>query len=492
MINTRCSWTTSPCPFMTTILASLLALSGDTGAADFDETVKTARQYLECSDRQERVALSRKLAEYTDDWRDVVEALRPRTTQAAKPGYYREERFRDPRLREKHPDDLLYLVVPTSYQPDKPSGLVVFMHGGGKGSARTAPDRYMTPADATTPPSSTRLGDMFEALGLIGVGPSATWNENDHSRWCVPEADDYIADVVEECKTRFHIDSDRVLLLGHSMGGFGAYHQVQRQPDRFAAVIASAGSWSLAQWPVIRGTTLCIVHGTKDAELGVRDRHTDIAFARYADELLSKKDIPHVYREHPEGHSFGNGKQDVVDFLKASRDLRRDPFFPHVVLASPVGYSSGKCYPVRHNRWITLDAADEGPLAYDALHREGPGHSKDSSPEEWKQWKLTHTSVKRNGAMIEAINLGENRLKITTTNVSRFTLWLHPTMVNFGKPIQVDVNGELGFAARVTPSLVTVLESFERRRDWGLVYPAKIRLDVDGDREKIKQDNGSP
>ena len=150
-----------------------------------------------------------------------------------------------------------------------------------------------------------------------------------------------------------------------------------------------------------------------------------------------------------------------------------------VVLASPVGYQSGKCYPVRHNRWITLDAANEAPLEYDALQRQGPGHSKDSSPKEWEQWKLTHTSVKRNGAMIEAINLSENRLKITVTNVSRFTLWLHPAMVDFTKPIQVAVNGEPHFDTLVTPSLVTALESFERRRDWGLVYPAKITRDID-------------
>ena len=78
--------------------------------------------------------------------------------------------------------------------------------------------------------------------------------------------------------------------------------------------------------------------------------------------------------------------------------------------------------------------------------------------------------------MIEAVNLGGNRLKVTTTNVSRFTLWLHPTMVDFGKPVQVTVNGEPRFDARVAPSLATALESFERRRDWGLVYPAKITL----------------
>ena len=486
MNDTRCSLSISPCAIMATALVLLNVPFGDARAAGLEETVETARRFLACSDHQERVALSGKLAKYEGDWHDVVEALRPRSVKAVEPGYYREEHFKDPQLREKHSDDLLYLLVPSNYRLDRPTGLVVFMHGGGKGSPRTAPDRYMMPAAPDTPPSSTRLGDMFETLGMIGVGPSAPWNENDHSRWCLPEADDYIADVVRECKSRFHIDADRVFLLGHSMGGFGAYHQVQRQPDRFAAVIASAGSWTLAQWPVIQGTTLSIVHGIKDADLGVRDRHTDIAFARLAHDLLSERGIPHAYKEHPEGHSFGYAKPYVVDFLKTSGDLRRDPFFAHVVLASAVGYSEGKCYPVRHNRWVTLDAANYGPLEYDALKSQGPGHSKDSSPEEWTQWKLTHKSVQRKGAMVEAINLGENRLEVATRNVSRFTLWLHPAMVDFGKPIEITVNREQRFEGRVAPSLATVLDSYERRRDWGLVYPAKITLDVNSNQERAE------
>ena len=84
MIDARGSLTTSLRPVLAAILVLLPALSEDAGAADFDETVKTARQHLECSDREERAALSQKLGEYTDDWRDVVEALRPRPTRAAK------------------------------------------------------------------------------------------------------------------------------------------------------------------------------------------------------------------------------------------------------------------------------------------------------------------------------------------------------------------------------------------------------------------------
>lgn len=415
------------------VIAGLFAsalLSEALRAEDLSETAALAKQYLQTADVQQRRSMAKQLAALDADWQKILLSLRPQPEEKMGPGYYGAEHFIVPHLRKKHADDLLYFIVPKAYRPGQPSGLVVFMHGGGKGSPRTAPARYMRPNDAT----EAYIGNLFEQTGLIGVAPSAPWNENDHSRWTLPESDDYITDVVLECQARFRIDPDRVLLWGHSMGGFGAYHQVQRQPDRFAAVIASAGSWTLAQWPVIRGTTFCIVHGIRDAELGVRDRHTDIAFARWADKLLSSKDIPHIYLEHEGPHPVRFSKPYVIEFLRQHADLRRDPYAPHIVLASPVGYVSKKCFPVRHNRWLTLETATNGPLTYDTLEANGVGARKDSAPDQWSRWQLKHKTIERTGAMIEAINRGENRIEITTRNVTRLTVWLHPRMVEFSRP----------------------------------------------------------
>lgn len=467
---------TVPIPLVLVLLlcANLIA---PCRASDLESTVRTARLYLQSEDPQEKARLAEQLDAFEGDLAELVDALRPRPQSSESPGYHPAEPFSDPVLREKHSEDLLYFQVPTDYDPAKPNGLVVFMHGGGKGSPRTAPDRYLLAADANTPEATTRFGELFEDTGLIGVGPSAPWNENDHSRWCLPETDDYLADVIRECKTRFAIDDDRVFLMGHSMGGFGAYHQVQRQPDRFAAVIASAGMWSLAHWPAIRGTTFFLVQGARDAEYGVRDRHTDIAFARQAHRLLEAQGIPHVFREHPGGHAFGYAKSRVREFLLASGDLRRDPSFPHVVLASPVGYTPSHCYPVRHNRWVTLEAEREGLLAYDTVQGSAGGDSE-GPRDEWDRWQLTHQTVQRSGARIEAINEGENRFRVTTANVARFSMWLSGDMVDFERDVQVIVDGETRFSARVQPSVPTLLDSYQRRGDWGLVYPARVTIEL--------------
>jgi poly(3-hydroxybutyrate) depolymerase len=454
---------------------TLVAIEPLARADDLDKAVRLAKQYLRSNDADQRQSLAGKLARYDDQWERIVIALQTQTYGDAKPGYYGAEHFTQSALLKKHPDDLLYIIVPQNYRSEQATGLIVFMHGGGKGSPRTSPARYMRPDN----PTEAFIGDIFEQTGMIGVAPSAPWNPNDHSRWTLPETDDYIADVITECSVRFNIAPNRVFLWGHSMGGFGGFQQVQRQPDRFAAVIASAGSWTLAQWPVIRSTTFCIVHGTRDAERGVRDRHTDIEFAKQAHLLLTKQRIPHIYKEHDGAHPVADAKPSVLEFLQENPTLVRNPYPRQVAVASPVGFRMNKCFPKKHSYWLSLnETVEDSELEYDSLVVSTKGHSKNSSLADWNEWTLTHKKENRPGAMIEATNRGDNRFEVTTTGVSRFTLWLHPAMVDFNKPVELTVNKALQIEQSVTPNCATMLDSFARRHDWKLVYPAKMIVQV--------------
>jgi hypothetical protein len=49
-------------------------------------------------------------------------------------------------------------------------------------------------------------------------------------------------------------------------------------------------------------------------------------------------------------------------------------------------------------------------------------------------------------------------------------------MVDVSKRVVVKVDGKERFDGRVKPSLATALESYERRRDWGMIYPIKIEV----------------
>ncbi|HEY2838874.1 MAG TPA: alpha/beta fold hydrolase, partial [Pirellulales bacterium] len=436
-------------------------------AIEPNEVAGLAKQVLASDDSEERSALKKKLVQYQGDLDQVLHKLRARSFPTVDPGYHPQEHFSVPKLLEEYPDDLLYFTVPKSYRADRPTGLIIFMHGGGNASSRRSPRYYMNFPDEDDDESS-QLGDLFDATGMVAVGPSAPWDEESSYRWCLPEADDYLAAVILECKNRFNIDPDRVFLVGHSMGGFGAYHHVQRQPDRFAAVIVNAGSWQLGYWPVIRGTKLCIIQGVEDAEKDERWHYTDIEYARHTDKILAQLKLDYVYYEHKQGHWVGYGRPYMEKFFEETKKLRRDPFYPRIALASPVGYSRYYSSEVEHNRWLTLDEADEGKLTYDLLLSD--------DDVEFDEWRLTHEKRRRPGAAIEAENRGDNTIVVTTKNVKRFTVWLHPRMVDVGKPVTVLVDGERQFREKLTPSLVTAIESYERRHDWGLIYPIKIEL----------------
>jgi pimeloyl-ACP methyl ester carboxylesterase len=432
---------------------------------DFDSAVKLCREYLAADDDDEREKALARLAGYTGDVEPVIKALSTRTYRVVKAGYYEEEPFQSEELRKKYPKDLLYFIVPKNYDAARPTGLIVFMHGGGSSTSRDAP--MYTMRSPTSDSSSSRSGDMLAATGMITVGPSAPGKGESYYRWCLKASEKYLADVIAECKGRYNVDPDRVFLLGHSMGGFGAYHHAQRQPDRFAAIIVSSGAWDCGYWPVIRGTPLCIVQGVHDAQRGVRWHHTDVEYARWTHRIFTRESLEHVYYEHDGEHGIADNRAKIAEYFASAAKVRRDPYYPHVTLASPQGFASNYLHPVYHNRWITLNEAAVGKLEFDELATHG---------EDFDEWRLEHRRTSRRGSMIDAINRGNNRIDLSTENVERLTVWLHPKMVDISQPVTICVDGKVRFASRVKPSLKTVMESYERRRDWGMIYPMKVEL----------------
>ena len=275
-------------------------------------------------------------------------------------------------------------------------------------------------------------------------------------------------DVISECEERSDIDPDRVFLFGHSMGGFGGYHQALRQPDRFASTTISSVPWDCGYWPVVRGTPLCIAQGVNDAARDERWHHTDVEYARWTHRIFTRESLEHEYHEHDGGHDISNNREIVGKDCAANAEPRRDPYYPHVTLASPLGFAWNYLHRVRHNRWLTLDESTDGELEYDDLVT--------CDDDDFDTWRLEHRRYSRRGCMIDAINGGRNRIAVTTLNVARFTVWLHPKMVDVAKPVTIHVDGEVRFAGPVRPSLAIALESAERRRDWGLIYPIKVEL----------------
>lgn len=419
---------------------------------------------------------------------DIVAALREQsgTERSNVTGLVEAAAFTSPGLSQTYRDDRLYFYVPSGYDAGRPHGLIIYMHGGGNGTPREM--AFHVVSSPRTDQNTYHIQPFVEKNNFILVAPSAPWNPGSHYRWCLPEADQYILDVIRECHYRFNIDPDRVVLGGQSMGGFGAYHLAQRLADRLAAGIVSAGSWYTCDFRAWRGLPLCIIHGRIDSpghpHLKHRPRFTDVFFARSAHKLLDQVGVENIYLEHRGAHVLREAPMAVKKAVKWAAARRRDPFHSHVVALSPRGWrldlEGADMAPTPHNRWLSINATRKsGFVEVDHVLHTGPKPKWAETKAEWSAqgFRLAKFRI-RGGGMADAIYGGDNYFKIKTENVNNLSLWLHPAMVDFTKPLKVEINGKK-HVCKIKPSLLDAVRSFLKSQDWGLIYYCKKQFEVD-------------
>ena len=459
--------------------------------ATFEQTLATAKKYLAAVSENERMDIRPVLEAFEGDFDSVIEALKPVPDKNPRRGWMIERQFTSPRLAGKYPRQPFMLYVPEDYEPSRKRGLAIWLHGGGRETGRLQ-DLYVDDPYANK---------VFEESGRIVCYPSAPVDTGCYSRWQLPSADEYLSDVIEELFYHYAIDPDDMILAGHSMGGMGAYHMAHRFSDRFTSFLAAAGHWDMACWRALTGTTMWLCQAVNDAILFIRKHGTDIEFARLAKRRLEESGIPCFYREHLGCHdNMSEAIWVLKEWLEWSRNKRRDPFFPHVVAVSPRGLGERTDWrrhkiPLAayenyidfrsvshapHTRWVTIDGIGGESIIFDMVTM---SEVRLDTEEDWNNFSLTLRRKHVPGGAVEAHLNPDGSIDVTPRNVTGFTLWLHPKMLNLND-VCIRVKGVERFRGAVRPSLATLLDSYLRRRDWGMLYPAKVSIADDGTWEK--------
>jgi len=450
--------------------------------------VAAAKEYLDAGGERERVALRPALEAFEGDLEAVIRAVKPAPPPKPGTGWMIERPFTSPRLAGKHPRQPFMLYVPPDYDASRPRGLALWLHGGSREFGPRLDDLHKDDPGANA---------AFEQSGRIVCYPLAPPDSTCWSRWQLPEADAYLADVIEEIGFHYAIDPDDMILAGHSMGGMGAYHMAHRFSDRFTSFLAAAGHWDFACWRALTGSAMWLCQAVNDTILFSRHHGTDIEFARLARRRLEESGIPCFYREHLGCH---NNMSEAIwvlrEWLDWSRDRRRDPFYPHVVAVSPRGLSSRTDWrrhkvplaahenytdfhsisAAPHARWVTIDGLGEGTMIFDMVTM---SEVRLDVEEDWNNFGLKLKRKHVPAGAVEARLNPDGSIDVTPHNVTGFTLWLSPKMVDLSR-VLVRVRGVERFRGAVRPSLATLLDSYLRRRDWGLLYPAKVSIGDDG------------
>jgi predicted esterase len=117
----------------------------------------------------------------------------------------------------------LYMVGAAS---KKPTGLLLALHGGGVG-AGDAGSAFSIFAGATGEGMTVIAPEVMAKV-------SSAWNEEAEERM--------VLDLIEAAKRTFPVDTNRIYIAGHSMGGDGSWMIGGRNADLFAAAAPMAGS----------------------------------------------------------------------------------------------------------------------------------------------------------------------------------------------------------------------------------------------------------
>jgi len=107
--------------------------------------------------------------------------------------------------------------------------------------------------------------------------------------------------VLKLIREKYAIDSDRIFLTGHSMGGGGTYYLGAKYKDIWAGLAPIAGLGGIADAAAAepyRSIPMLIMHGEKDSLLPV-------GISRRTVWSLQAVGVPHIFREFPgQDHEF--------------------------------------------------------------------------------------------------------------------------------------------------------------------------------------------
>lgn len=223
---------------------------------------------------------------------------------------------------DRHPGATWTHYVPPGYDPLVPTPLLVALHDAGRGG------REGTTVVGSGRDAATLYLEAATTRGWLLACPTAPT-----PAWSGDGIAAHLADVVDEACARFHVDLDRVYLVGHGTGGTVALTVGGARPDVFAAIGATAPSAPVAPTAAARAGTAVFLYHADD------DPTTDVGVTRAVADALLKASADVVYLELTGvGHGFpSDALRELADVFRGKRlaDAKRPDDHPRSSFARP-------------------------------------------------------------------------------------------------------------------------------------------------------------
>jgi len=130
--------------------------------------------------------------------------------------------------------------------------LIVFLHGKSLSGTDMSKVRRYGPLDAI---------QYGRQIGAFIVAPQTS------NGWTASKIDKIVDWVIR----KYPVDSNRIYVIGMSMGGYGTIDYVGTHADRVAAAMAICGGGDLKDYTPLRSVPLWIIHGTSDTAVSIKE-----------------------------------------------------------------------------------------------------------------------------------------------------------------------------------------------------------------------------
>lgn len=340
-----------------------------------------------------------------------------------------------------------WFYIPSTYDPARAWPLILIGHGGNgamsPGYAKIAADSGFKPWLKQAEEKGFILAAPLTERGWGAIGNSV------------------LISLLSKLSRQYHLDPDRIYLTGHSMGGHLTWRSGIFLTDRWAAISPMSGGYDYVE----NQQVLSLFNVPGYATWGQREPYEIDQFNRKIRDWMHERKFNWTLVEKKGGHTIY--EDEIPKVAQFFLDHPRNPY-PKRVYAWANG-AMAYTKAGKNNKWKrSHEWNPQRPIPRFTFHwirlHENPHQTPDMSIRQ-ELW---------------AEILEENVIRLISDSVRELTLYLHPKMVDFSKPVQIDANGRTIFYAQVQPDFSSMLKLAREFDDRGRIYYTALNLEIRG------------
>lgn len=162
-------------------------------------------------------------------------------------------------------------ILPVNYDSSKEYPILMYLHGAGRrgndnenqlNNPKPLFDRLLSEENINKYPCIIVAPQCPEGEQWVDT----PWGKGTYKVSEVPVSDELsmAKDIILDFENRFSVDTDRVYIAGQSMGGYGTWDMIMRNPDMFAAAIPQCAAGDVTQAESLKTMAVWAHHGEID------------------------------------------------------------------------------------------------------------------------------------------------------------------------------------------------------------------------------------